>query len=241
MSAILKVENVTAHYGSINALKGVSMEVNEGEIVTVIGANGAGKSTLMKCIVGVMPKSGGTVEYAGTDITKMGSDKIVKMGIAMVPEGRQIFSELSIMENLKMGAYSRSKKDDLTPDYDLVFSIFPKLKERASQKGGSLSGGEQQMLAVGRALMSRPKVMMMDEPSLGLAPLVVQDIFSIIQEINRQGVTILLIEQNANMALQVADYAYALETGEISLSGTGAELLANERVREAYLGKRREA
>jgi len=236
MSAILKVENVTAHYGSINALKGVSMEVNEGEIVTVIGANGAGKSTLMKCIVGVMPKSGGTVEYAGTDITKMGSDKIVKMGIAMVPEGRQIFSELSIMENLKMGAYSRSKKDDLTPDYDLVFSIFPKLKERASQKGGSLSGGEQQMLAVGRALMSRPKLLLIDELSMGLAPVLVDSLFEALLDINRKGTTVVLVEQDANTALKVSNRAYVIETGTVALSGKSADLMADDRVREIYLG-----
>ena len=236
MSAILKVENVSAHYGSINALKGVSMEVNEGEIVTVIGANGAGKSTLMKCIVGVMPKSGGTVEYAGTDITRMGSDKIVKMGIAMVPEGRQIFSELSIMENLKMGAYSRSKKDDLTPDYDLVFSIFPKLKERAGQKGGSLSGGEQQMLAVGRALMSRPKLLLIDELSMGLAPVLVDSLFGALLDINRKGTTVILVEQDANTALKVSNRAYVIETGTVALSGKSADLMADDRVREIYLG-----
>ena len=236
MSAILKVENVAAHYGSINALKGVSMEVNEGEIVTVIGANGAGKSTLMKCIVGVMPKSAGTVEYAGIDITKLGSDKIVKMGIAMVPEGRQIFSELSIMENLKMGAYSRSKKDDLTPDYDLVFSIFPKLKERASQKGGSLSGGEQQMLAVGRALMSRPKLLLIDELSMGLAPVLVDSLFEALLDINRKGTTVVLVEQDANTALKVSNRAYVIETGTVALSGKSADLLVDDRVREIYLG-----
>ena len=236
MSAILKVENVAAHYGSINALKGVSMEVNEGEIVTVIGANGAGKSTLMKCIVGVMPKSGGTVEYAGTDITKLGSDKIVRMGIAMVPEGRQIFSELSILENLKMGAYTRSKKEDLTPDYDLVFSIFPKLKERASQKGGSLSGGEQQMLAVGRALMSRPKLLLIDELSMGLAPVLVVSLFEALLDINRKGTTVVLVEQDANTALKVSNRAYVIETGTVALSGKSADLMSDDRVREIYLG-----
>jgi len=236
MSAILKVENVAAHYGSINALKGVSMEVNEGEIVTVIGANGAGKSTLMKCIVGVMPKSGGTVEYAGTDITKLGSDKIVRMGIAMVPEGRQIFSELSILENLKMGAYTRGKKEDLTPDYDLVFSIFPKLKERASQKGGSLSGGEQQMLAVGRALMSRPKLLLIDELSMGLAPVLVDSLFEALLDINRKGTTVVLVEQDANTALKVSNRAYVIETGTVALSGKSADLMSDDRVREIYLG-----
>ena len=233
---ILKVEQVSASYGSINALKGASLEVNQGEVVTVIGANGAGKSTLLKCIVGVMPKSAGTVTYAGTDITKTASDKIVRMGIAMVPEGRQIFSELSILENLKMGAYTRGKKEDLTPDYDLVFSIFPKLKERASQKGGSLSGGEQQMLAVSRALMSRPKLLLIDELSMGLAPVLVESLFDALMDINRKGTTIVLVEQDANMALKFSSRAYVLETGEIALSGPSEQLMSDDRVREIYLG-----
>lgn len=236
MSVLLKVDNVSAHYGSINALKGVSLEVNEGEIVTVIGANGAGKSTLLKCIVGVMNKSGGTVEYAGTDITKTPSDKIVKMGIAMVPEGRQIFSELSILENLKMGAYTRGKKEDLTPDYDLVFSIFPKLKERLHQKGGSLSGGEQQMLAVSRALMSRPKLLLIDELSMGLAPVLVESLFDALVDINRKGTTVILVEQDANTALKFSDRAYVIETGTVALSGKSSELMSDDRVREIYLG-----
>ncbi len=233
---ILKVEQVSASYGSINALKGASLEVNQGEVVTVIGANGAGQSTLLKCIVGVMPKSAGTVTYAGTDITKTASDKIVRMGIAMVPEGRQIFSELSILENLKMGAYTRGKKEDLTPDYDLVFSIFPKLKERASQKGGSLSGGEQQMLAVSRALMSRPKLLLIDELSMGLAPVLVESLFDALMDINRKGTTIVLVEQDANMALKFSSRAYVLETGEIALSGPSEQLMSDDRVREIYLG-----
>ncbi|MGI5936362.1 MAG: ABC transporter ATP-binding protein [Oscillospiraceae bacterium] len=233
---MLKVNDLTAHYGSINALKGISLEVEKGEIVTVIGANGAGKSTLLKCIVGVMNKSSGTVEFEGVDITKAGSDKIVKMGIAMVPEGRQIFSELSVLENLKMGAYTRGKKEDLTSDYDLVFSIFPKLKERANQKGGSLSGGEQQMLAVSRALMSRPKLLLIDELSMGLAPVLVESLFDALIDINRKGTTIVLVEQDANLALKFSNRAYVIETGTVALSGKSADLLEDDRVREIYLG-----
>ncbi|MBQ9029823.1 MAG: ABC transporter ATP-binding protein [Parasporobacterium sp.] len=233
---MLKVDNVKAHYGSIEALKGVSLEVQEGEIVTVIGANGAGKSTLMKCIAGVMPKSDGTISYHGTDITRTGSDKIVKMGIALVPEGRQIFSELSVMENLKMGAYTRSRKEDLSSDYDLIFGIFPRLKERLSQKGGSLSGGEQQMLAVGRALMSRPKLLLIDELSMGLAPVLVESLFEAIANINKSGTTILLVEQDANLALQFSDRAYVIETGTVALSGSSKELANDDKVREIYLG-----
>ena len=233
---MLKVSGVSAHYGSINAVKDASLEVRQGEVVTVIGANGAGKSTLMKCIVGVMPKSGGTVEYLGQDITKTPSDKIVRMGIAMVPEGRQIFSELSVLENLKMGAYTRTKKEDLSRDYDLVFGIFPRLKERASQKGGSLSGGEQQMLAVSRALMSRPKLLLIDELSMGLAPVLVESLFDALMDINKKGTTIVLVEQDANMALKVSDRAYAIENGTVARSGKSSELMVDDRVRELYLG-----
>ena len=233
---ILKVSGVSAHYGSINAVKDASLEVNQGEVVTVIGANGAGKSTLMKCIVGVMPKSGGTVEYMGQDITKTPSDKIVRMGIAMVPEGRQIFSELSVLENLKMGAYTRTKKEDLAADYDLVFSIFPRLKERAGQKGGSLSGGEQQMLAVSRALMSRPKLLLIDELSMGLAPVLVESLFDALMDINKKGTTIVLVEQDANMALKFSNRAYVIENGTVALSGKSSDLMADDRVRELYLG-----
>lgn len=236
MSVILKVSDVTASYGSIQALKGVSMEVKEGEIVTVIGANGAGKSTLMKCIVGVMNKTSGKVEYNGEDITSVGSDRIVKKGMALVPEGRQIFSELSVMDNLKMGAFTRPKKEDLTEDFDLVFSIFPKLKERSGQKGGSLSGGEQQMLAVSRALMSRPRLLLIDELSMGLAPVLVESLFDALMDINRKGTTIVLVEQDANMALKFADRAYVIETGTVALSGKSAELMNDDRVREIYLG-----
>ena len=233
---MLKVSGVSAHYGSINAVKDASLEVRQGEAVTVIGANGAGKSTLMKCSVGVMPKSGGTVEYLGQDITKTPSDKIVRMGIAMVPEGRQIFSELSVLENLKMGAYTRTKKEDLSRDYDLVFGIFPRLKERASQKGGSLSGGEQQMLAVSRALMSRPKLLLIDELSMGLAPVLVESLFDALMDINKKGTTIVLVEQDANMALKFSDRAYVIENGTVALSGKSSELMVDDRVRELYLG-----
>ena len=233
---MLKVSGVSAHYGSINAVKDASLEVRQGEVVTVIGANGAGKSTLMKCIVGVMPKSGGTVEYLGQDITKTPSDKIVRMGIAMVPEGRQIFSELSVLENLKMGAYTRTKKEDLSQDYDLIFGIFPRLKERASQKGGSLSGGEQQMLAVSRALMSRPKLLLIDELSMGLAPVLVESLFDALMDINKKGTTIVLVEQDANMALKFSDRAYVIENGTVALSGKSSELMVDDRVRELYLG-----
>jgi len=236
MNTILKVTDLTAHYGSINALKGVSLEVFESEIVTVIGANGAGKSTLLKCIVGVMDKTSGTVEFDGKDITKTSSDKIVKMGIAMVPEGRQIFSDLSVLENLKMGAYTRDKKDDLTPEYELVFGIFPRLKERLYQKGGSLSGGEQQMLAVARALMSRPKLLLIDELSMGLAPVLVETLFDALMDINRKGTTIVLVEQDANLALKFSNRAYVIETGTVALSGKSADLLEDDRVREIYLG-----
>ena len=197
-------------------------------MVTVIGANGAGKSTLMKCIVGVMPKSGGTVEYMGQDITKTPSDKIVRMGIAMVPEGRQIFSELSVLENLKMGAYTRTKKEDLAADYDLVFGIFPRLKERA--------GGEQQMLAVSRALMSRPKLLLIDELSMGLAPVLVESLFDALMDINKKGTTIVLVEQDANMALKFSNRAYVIENGTVALSGKSSDLMADDRVRELYLG-----
>mgnify|MGYP000720264938 CR=1 FL=1 len=236
---LLKVENVAASYGSIVALKSVSLEVYEGEIVTIVGANGAGKTTLLSCISGLMPYKG-SIAFKGEKLGgKIDSAGIVERGVIQVPEGRQIFSDMTVHENLLMGAYSRKKGDNIQPELDEVYELFPRLEERNWQSAGTLSGGEQQMLAVGRALMSRPKLMMLDEPSLGLAPLVVQDIFSIIREINRQGVTVLLIEQNANMALKIADLAYVLETGNITMSGTGAELLANEKIKEAYLGKHR--
>lgn len=232
---MLKLENLHVSYGGIEAVKGIGFEVRKGSIVTLIGANGAGKSTILRSIVGLVKPKSGSVSFLEEDITGKSSDVIVSRGITLVPEGRRVFPNLSVLENLKIGAYLR--KDDLSDDLDWIYELFPRLKERSWQMAGTLSGGEQQMLAVGRALMSKPKLMMMDEPSLGLAPLVVQGIFEIIKEINRQGVTILLIEQNANLALRAADYGYVLETGNVILAGTGEELLANEKVKAAYLGK----
>ena len=233
--SILHIENLQVRYGGIEAVKGVSLDVHEGEIVTLIGANGAGKSSTLRAIAGLEKAAGGSIIFRGDNITGRDPTTIVKKGVTLVPEGRRIFPDLTVLENLKVGAYLRG--DDINSDLAWVYELFPRLKEREWQLAGTLSGGEQQMLAVGRALMSRPKLLLLDEPSLGLAPLVVQDIFKIIQEINRQGVTVLLIEQNANMALKIADLAYVLETGNITMSGTGAELLANDKVKEAYLGK----
>ncbi len=234
---MLKIENLHVSYGGIQALRGISLEVPDGKIVTLIGANGAGKSTTLRTITGLVKASSGSIQWNGGELLGKPIDKIVGAGIAMSPEGRRVFADMSVLENLRIGAYLRKDKAEIEKDVQWVYSLFPRLEERSWQLAGTLSGGEQQMLAVGRALMSRPKLMMLDEPSLGLAPLVVQDIFSIIGEINKQGVTVLLIEQNANMALKIADLAYVLETGNITMSGTGAELLANEKVREAYLGK----
>ncbi|MER1994177.1 MAG: ABC transporter ATP-binding protein [Eubacteriales bacterium] len=234
---MLEVNNLHVSYGGIRALRGVSVEVPDGKIVTLIGANGAGKSTLLRTISGLVRAESGSVTYNGEEILGKPINKILERGIAMVPEGRRVFTNLSVLENLKIGAYLRKDKAGIQKDIDWVYELFPRLQERSWQMAGTLSGGEQQMLAVGRALMSRPKLMMMDEPSLGLAPLVVKGIFEIIREINRQGVTVLLIEQNANMALKTADLAYVLETGEITLKGTGAELLTNEAVKRAYLGE----
>ncbi len=232
---ILSVKDLQVSYGGIEAVKGISFDVPEGKIVTLIGANGAGKSTTLKAIAGLVKPSAGTIEFKGESITGKDSSDIVSRGVTLVPEGRRVFANMSVLENIKIGAYLR--RDDLSEDIEWVYSLFPRLKERSWQLAGTLSGGEQQMLAVARALMSRPKVIMMDEPSLGLAPLVVKGIFDIIKEINKKGVTVLLIEQNANMALKTADLAYVLETGRITLSGTGAELLTNEEVKKAYLGK----
>ena len=231
---LLEVKDIQVYYGAIHAIKGVSFEVNEGEIVTLIGANGAGKSSTLRTIAGLVKPSGGTINFRGDNITGRDATTIVKKGITLVPEGRHIFPDLTVLENLKGGAYLRS--DDISGDIQWVYDLFPRLRERSWQAGGTLSGGEQQMLAVGRALMARPKLIMMDEPSLGLAPLVVRDIFEIIRQINHQGVSILLIEQNANMALKVADSAYVMETGCITLSGAGKDLLNNEAVKKAYLG-----
>ena len=237
--ALLEVKDLHVFYGMIHAIKGISFEVNQGEIVTLIGANGAGKSTTLRTITGLVKAASGSVLWNDTELLGKPIDEIFKSGIAMVPEGRRVFSDLTVLENLRIGAYLRKDTDEIEKDIEWVYSLFPRLKERYWQYAGTLSGGEQQMLAVGRALMSRPKLMMMDEPSLGLAPLVVQDIFSIIKEINRQGVTILLIEQNANMALRIADRGYVLETGRISMTGTGMELLNDESVKAAYLGTKK--
>ena len=234
---MLKIENLHVSYGGIQALRGISLEVPDGKIVTLIGANGAGKSTTLRTITGLVKAASGPIEWNGEALLGKSIDRIVSSGIAMSPEGRRVFSDMTVVENLRIGAYLRRDKAGIEKDIQWVYSLFPRLEERSWQLSGTLSGGEQQMLAVGRALMSRPKLLLLDEPSLGLAPLVVQDIFSIITEINRQGVTVLLIEQNANMALKIADLAYVLETGNITMSGTGAELLADEKVREAYLGK----
>ena len=231
---ILSIHDLSVNYGGIEAVKGISFDVHEGEIVTLIGANGAGKSSTLRTIAGLVKPSGGTINFRGDDITGRDATTIVKKGITLVPEGRHIFPDLTVLENLKVGAYLRN--DDISGDIQWVYDLFPRLRERSWQAGGTLSGGEQQMLAVGRALMARPKLIMMDEPSLGLAPLVVRDIFEIIRQINRQGVSILHIEQNANMALKVADSAYVMETGCITLSGAGKDLLNNEAVKKAYLG-----
>ena len=231
---MLRIDNLRVNYGGIEAVKDISFTVPEGKIVTLIGANGAGKSTTLRAIAGLVKPATGRIRLQAEDLTALSPDRIVSKGITLVPEGRRVFPDLTVLENLKIGAYLR--KDDLSADLKWVYELFPRLKERSWQAAGTLSGGEQQMLAVGRALMSRPKLMMMDEPSLGLAPLIVREIFEIIKEINRQGVTILLIEQNANMALQTADLGYVLETGRITLSGPGKELLVNEAVKKAYLG-----
>lgn len=235
MTDILTIKNLVVNYGGIEAVKGISLSVEKGKIVTLIGANGAGKSTTLRSIAGIVKPKQAEIIFEGENITGKSPDYIVSRGITLVPEGRRVFPNLTVLENLKIGAYLR--KDDLQADIDHVYSLFPRLKERSWQLAGTLSGGEQQMLAVGRALMSRPKLIMMDEPSLGLAPLVVQGIFDIIKTVNQEGITVLLIEQNANMALRTADRGYVLETGNITLQGTGAELLANESVKEAYLGK----
>ena len=231
---ILKINDLNVNYGGIEAVKGISFDVPAGQIVTLIGANGAGKSSTLRTIAGLVKPSGGSIEFEGENITGLDPTSIVTKGITLVPEGRKIFPDLTVLENLKIGAYLR--KDNIRPDLERVYDLFPRLKERAWQQAGTLSGGEQQMLAVGRALMAKPQLIMMDEPSLGLAPLVVRGIFDIIREINRQGITVLLIEQNANMALKIADMAYVMQTGSILMQGSGSELLENDEVRAAYLG-----
>ena len=236
---MLKIKDLHVSYGGIRALRGVDLEVPDGKIVTLIGANGAGKSTTLRTISGLVKAESGSVTYDGKELLGLSINKILEQGIAQSPEGRRVFPNLTVLENLKIGAYLRKDRDGIEKDVRWIYELFPRLEERHWQPAGTLSGGEQQMLAVGRALMSRPKLLMVDEPSLGLAPLVVQGIFDIIRTINQQGVTVLLIEQNANMALKIADYAYVLETGCITKSGTGAALLADESIKEAYLGKRR--
>lgn len=235
MSNILEVKNLNVSYGGIKAVKDISFTVETGEIVTLIGANGAGKSSTLRSIVGLVKPESGEITFGEKAIASLPTDRIVGEGITLVPEGRRVFSDLTVLENLKIGAYMR--KDSLDEDIRWVYDLFPRLQERSWQLAGTLSGGEQQMLAIGRALMSRPKLIMMDEPSLGLAPIIVQGVFEIIREINKQGMTILLVEQNANMALKAAHRAYVMETGRITLSGTGKELSENEEVKAAYLGK----
>lgn len=235
--SLLEIKDLRVSYGGIEALKGISFHVEEGQIVTLIGANGAGKSTTLRAISGLAPVKSGAILYDGQAINGLNPQKIVSMGVGMVPEGRRVFPNLTVLENLKIGAYLR--RDDLKHDIEYVYSLFPRLRERSWQIAGTLSGGEQQMLAVGRALMMKPRILMMDEPSLGLAPLVIRDIFEIIKTLHAQGMTILLVEQNANAALKVADYAFVLQTGMMGVQGTGAELLDNPEVKAAYLGKSR--
>ncbi|KOF58052.1 MULTISPECIES: ABC transporter ATP-binding protein [Clostridium] len=234
---MIKIEDLVVAYGGIEALKGISLDVPSGKIVTLVGANGAGKSTTLKAIVGLVKPKSGSIEYEGKDLTKISTESMVKNGIALVPEGRKVFEDLTVLENLKIGAYSRKDRKGIEEDLQKVYSLFPRLKERTWQLSGTLSGGEQQMLAIGRALMSRPKLIMMDEPSLGLAPIVVKGLFEIIKKINKDGMTVLLIEQNANAALKIADVGYIMETGRITLSGTGQELLSNDEIKKAYLGE----
>lgn len=234
---MLKIENLSVHYGGIHALQGINLEVADGKIVTLIGANGAGKSTTLKAIVGLVKASSGTVSWNGETLSGRPVKDIVQKGVVLVPEGRRIFPNLTVDENIALGAFSRNDKAGIAEDREKVFGLFPRLKERMKQKGGTLSGGEQQMLAVARALMTRPALLIMDEPSLGLAPLIVKMIFDIVRQINKAGTTVLLVEQNAKAALEVADYAYVLETGRITLEGPGKELLADDKVRSAYLGE----
>ena len=236
---MLEVKDLHVSYGGIKALRGINLEVPDGKIVALIGANGAGKSTLLRTISGLVKADSGSIIFDGKELLGLPINKICAEKVAMSPEGRRVFSDLSVQENLKIGAYLRNDKKDIEKDLAWVYELFPRLKERSWQLAGTLSGGEQQMLAVGRALMSRPKILMLDEPSLGLAPLIVQLMFDIIKEINKAGVTVLLVEQNANMALKTADIAYVLETGQIVLKGPGDEVMANPQVREAYLGKKK--
>ncbi len=239
--SLLEVKDLVVSYGGIEALKGISFSVDEGQIVTLIGANGAGKSTTLRAITGIVPVKSGTITYNGENITGMDTQKVVERGIALVPEGRRVFANLTVLENLKIGAYLRKDTAQIQKDIEYIYKLFPRLEERSWQLAGTLSGGEQQMLAVGRAMMTRPRLIMMDEPSLGLAPLVVKDIFGIISRLSADGITILLIEQNANAALHAAHYGYVLETGMMTLSGTGEELLSSKSIQEAYLGRGKKA
>ncbi|AUC91954.1 ABC transporter ATP-binding protein [Streptococcus suis] len=234
--AMLEVKNLSVNYGVIEAVKDVSFEVNEGEVVTLIGANGAGKTSILRTISGLVRPSAGTISFLGNEIQKVPARKIVADGLAQVPEGRHVFAGLTVMENLEMGAFLRNNREENQANLKKIFARFPRLEERKNQDAATLSGGEQQMLAMGRALMSQPKLLLLDEPSMGLAPIFIQEIFDIIQDIQKQGTTVLLIEQNANKALAIADRGYVLETGKVVLSGTGKELLASEEVKKAYLG-----
>lgn len=236
MSTLLNVENLSVYYGMIQALKGISFHVDKGETVALIGSNGAGKTTTLHTISGLIPSKGGKIEYNGKDITRMPGHKIVAQGIAQVPEGRRVFSEMTVLQNLKMGAYTRRDRAEFETTLNYIYERFPRLKERSSQVAGTLSGGEQQMLAMGRALMSHPQILLMDEPSMGLSPIMVNEIFSIIEKVNSEGTTVLLVEQNARKALSIANRAYVLETGKIVLEGKASDLLNNESIRKAYLG-----
>ncbi len=235
---MLKIKNLDVFYGGIHALKGINFEINEGQIVTLIGSNGAGKTTILKVISGIVRQKNGQVLFQGEEISKLPSEKIVELGVIHVPEGRKIFTVLNVEENLLMGAYLRKDKKEIQDDLENIYELFPRLKERKTQMGGTLSGGEQQMLAIGRAMMSKPKLLMLDEPSMGLAPIIVQEIYETITRLNKErNLTVLLVEQNANLALQAAHHAYVIETGEIVLEGSGKELLGDDRVRKAYLGE----
>ncbi|GKV69980.1 ABC transporter ATP-binding protein [Sporosarcina sp. NCCP-2716] len=234
--SVLSIQDLNVYYGSIHALKGVSLEVNEGEIVTLIGANGAGKSTLLKTVSGLLKPKQGTISYAGSPIQGKPAQSIVKMGVSQVPEGRRVFAEMSVEENIELGAFLRKDKAEISKDFKKVYDIFPRLYERRKQSAGTLSGGEQQMLAMGRAIMARPKLLLLDEPSMGLAPLMVKTIFETVKDINEAGTTILLVEQNAHLALSIADRGYVIETGRVILSGSAAELQSSDEVKDAYLG-----
>ncbi|MBR1990012.1 MAG: ABC transporter ATP-binding protein [Firmicutes bacterium] len=234
---MLTIKDLHVHYGGIHALRGINLEVADGQIISLIGANGAGKSTTLKSIMGLVNKTSGTIEWNGKDITNLATRHVVKEGIVLCPEGRRVFPDLTVEENLRIGAYLRNDKEGIQKDKEWVYELFPRMKEREWQLAGTLSGGEQQMLAVGRALMSKPKLLMLDEPSLGLAPLVIKDIFAIIKQIKEAGVNVLLIEQNAKAALEISDYAYVMETGIITMSGKGKDLMNDERVKKAYLGE----